>query len=232
MPHACCDHSDRNSALPPALRVSHASHIHISPPLPALLPMTLPPPPLLQLNALVADAPPSDAHHFLAQKARDIIFLAESCIMHARPHQLNLVLSLAGLHQISSSSPIISSASPPLQHRAALLPVFNPSLMCTVLAHDDNVDAADDTGTASPHTGTSTTLPHALLGNTALIRACEAGKEKAALFLIDILRANPRNCNSHGCSPLHAACANGHVQLVDVLAGKAPDMLVAVDVEG
>ena len=56
--------------------------------------------------------------------------------------------------------------------------------------------------------------------------------EKAAAFLIDILRADPCQCNSRGESPLHAACANGHVELVLMLAGKAPSMLKATDVQG
>jgi hypothetical protein len=64
------------------------------------------------------------------------------------------------------------------------------------------------------------------------MRACDTGLDKAALFLIDILRADPRRCNSNGRSALHAACASGHVQLVDILAGKAPDMLVAADAQG
>jgi ankyrin repeat protein len=56
--------------------------------------------------------------------------------------------------------------------------------------------------------------------------------EKAAVFLIDILRADPSQRNSRGESPLHAACANGHVELVHILAGKVPAMLRATDAQG
>jgi ankyrin repeat protein len=56
--------------------------------------------------------------------------------------------------------------------------------------------------------------------------------EKAAMFLIDILRADPSQRNSRGESPLHAACANGHVELVHILAGKVPALLRATDAQG
>ena len=110
--------------------------------------------PLLpQLCALISDAEASDAQDFFAGRARDIVSLADACIAHARPHQLNLVLSLAGLHQTSSASHIMASADPPLLHRAALLPVFNPSIICTVLAHLENVNVADAAGQFPlPHT--------------------------------------------------------------------------------
>jgi hypothetical protein len=101
---------------------------------------------LPQLCALISDAEASDAQDFFARRARDIVSLADACIAHARPHQLNLVLSLAGLHQTSSASPIMSSADPPFLHRAALLPVFNPSIICTVLAHNEDVNVADAAG--------------------------------------------------------------------------------------
>jgi hypothetical protein len=55
---------------------------------------------------------------------------------------------------------------------------------------------------------------------------------KVAVFLMDILRSDPCQCNNRGESPLHAACANGHVELVDILAGKAPVMLKATDIQG
>lgn len=100
----------------------------------------------MQLISLISEVPVNDAQDFLARKSRDLCFLADTCITHARPHQLNLILSLAALHQTSSSTSAFASIEPPLLHRAALLPVFNPSVLCTVLAHDDNVNVADAAG--------------------------------------------------------------------------------------
>jgi hypothetical protein len=99
-----------------------------------------------QLSGIIADASANDAQHFLEQKSRDLLFLADVCITHARAHQLNLILALTDLHPTVSSRTIISCAQPPLLHRAALLPSFSPSVVCTVLAHVDDVNIADDTG--------------------------------------------------------------------------------------
>jgi hypothetical protein len=82
------------------------------------------------------------------------------------------------------------------------------------------------------HYLTSCPPPHSPSGHTALARVCAAGREKAAVFLIDVLRADPFHCNGQGETPLHAACASGHVALVDILAGKAPQMLKMADVKG
>jgi Ankyrin repeats (many copies) len=206
----------------------------------------------------------------LARKSRDIMFLADTCITHGRPHQLNLILNLAGLHETSSSNSIISSAAPPLLHRAALLPVFNPSVLCTVrvprlssLYFCNILRMSSPTTTMltlqmiqasalhyKPHNALAVTQLHKSElqirnrktpnepgptpppGNTALTRVSATGAHKAALFLIDILRCDPCQCNHRGESALHVACANGHVELVDILAGRAPDMLRAVDDKG
>ena len=82
------------------------------------------------------------------------------------------------------------------------------------------------------HCLTSCPPPHSPSGHTALARVCAAGREKAAVFLMDVLRADPFHCNGQGETPLHAACASGHVSLVDILAGKAPQMLKMADVKG
>ena len=74
------------------------------------------------------------------------MLLAETYITHARPHQLNLILSLAALHPSTSSASIISCVQPPLLHRAAAQPVFSPSILCTVLAHHDHVNITDSSG--------------------------------------------------------------------------------------
>ncbi len=74
------------------------------------------------------------------------MLLADTCITHPHPHQLNLILSIAALNPSTSSASIISSLQPPLLHRAATQPVFSPSILCTVLAHHDDVNIADSSG--------------------------------------------------------------------------------------
>jgi len=52
------------------------------------------------------------------------------------------------------------------------------------------------------------------------------------LLLTHIPRADPSQTNANGQSPLYAACASGHVTLIEILAAKSPAVLRTADVQG
>lgn len=61
-------------------------------------------------------------------------------------------------------------------------------------------------------------------GYTPLHAAAEYGREKSVLLLLNKLKPNLRDCE--GKTPLHYACSNGHLKVIDLLLAHQGDLFI------